>query len=157
MTFPRDSVPKVLSLAVFLLMSFCCGYAQNNDDGCTNASLKGEFGFSITGTNAGVGPFATVGRFVSDGKGNITGVATEAILPVIGPNQAFTATYTVTSECAGSAVLTFTDSGAATHLNFVLVDRGREILIIVTDRGAVESGSAKKQFPQHPPEHSDRT
>lgn len=153
MTFPRGSVSKMLSLAAFLLMTFCYGYAQD-DDGCTNANLKGEFGFSITGTNAGAGPFATVGRFVSDGNGRITGVATEAILGVIGPNQAFTATYTVTAECRGSAVLIFTDAGVRIHLNFVIVDGGREAFIIVTDRGAVESGSAKKQFRQQS-EHSD--
>lgn len=151
MTFSRGCVSKGLSLGVFLLMTFCYGYAQSDDE-CTNASLKGEFGFTITGTNGGVGPFATVGRFVADGHGNITGVATEAILPVIGPNQAFTATYTVASDCRGSAVLTFTDEGAVSDLNFVIVDGGREVLIIVTDRGAVESGSAKKQFRRHDPD-----
>ena len=157
MTSPRGSFFKVLSIAVFVLMTFCYGYAQTStgDDGCTNQSLQGEFGFTITGNNAAVGPFAIVGRFEADGQGNVVGVGTEAFFPVIG-RQNFSATYTVNPECTGRAVLTFTDSGQVTHLDFILVDDGREVLLIVTDRGVVESGSAKKQFPRRNPPNQDQ-
>lgn len=157
MTCPRSSMPRVLGIAVFLLMTFCYGYAQD-DNACSNKSLKGSFGFRITGTNGAVGPFAFVGHFVADGEGNITGAGTEAILPVVGRNQPFAATYTVNADCTGSAVLTFTspDAHSSARLDFVLVDDGKEIMLIDTDRGTVESGVARKQFSRQGPAGSDR-
>lgn len=141
---------RILSVAAFVLMALCCAYGLE-EEGCSDQNLKGAFGFTISGVSAKEGPFAIVGAFDADGSGKIAGAGTEAILGVIGPNQAFTGTYHVTADCKGTGVLTFTDSGLQSHLSFVLVDDGKEILIIVTDRGEVEFGSAKKQFsgPRH--------
>lgn len=148
----RCSSGKLLSLAVLMLMTF--GYGHGLEEKvCSNRSLEGSFGFTISGTNAVAGPFAIVGSFDVDGRGNISGAGTEAIVAVIGPNQAFTGTYNVDTNCKGTALLTFTDSGLQTHLSFVLVDDGKEAMIIVTDRGTVEFGAAKKQFARS--EHSE--
>jgi hypothetical protein len=55
-----------------------------------------------------------------------------------------TETYTVNSDCTGSAVITQTD-GSLTHIDFVIVDHGREVLTLPTDPGLVITGTAKKQ------------
>ena len=141
--------PKFVTVVVLLLLSVGCCYAQSDsDDACSNADLKGGFGFVIAGTNLPTGPFAFMGRFVADGAGNLTGSATEQATFGVFRNVPFAAIYTVNPDCSGRAILTFTTSenhGQA-QLDFVLVDDGKEILFIDSDRGSIETGSAKKQF-----------
>ena len=43
---------------------------------CSNASIKGTYGFSCEGTVVGVGPLAVVALFTADGKGNGSEVET---------------------------------------------------------------------------------
>src|SRR5205085_11575033 len=105
-----------VTLVVLLLLSLGCGYAQSDkdgndsDDACSNADLKGGFGFVISGTNLPTGPFAFMGRFMADGAGNLTGSATEQAIFGAFRNVPFAATYTVNADCTGHAVLTFTTS-----------------------------------------------
>jgi hypothetical protein len=147
---------KLVVVITLLLLSAGYSYAQS-DEGCSNANLKGGFGFVISGINLPTGPFALMGRFVADGEGNLTGTGTEQAVFGAFRNVPFAATYTVNADCTGSATLTFTTSenhGQA-HLDFVLVDGGREVIIIDSDRGSIETGSAKKQFPKSRRRESD--
>jgi hypothetical protein len=43
---------------------------------CSNASIKGTYGFSCEGTIVGVGPIAAIGVFTADGNGNGSEVET---------------------------------------------------------------------------------
>jgi hypothetical protein len=43
---------------------------------CSNASIKGTYGFSCEGTIVGVGPLAAIGVFTADGNGNGSEVET---------------------------------------------------------------------------------
>jgi hypothetical protein len=76
---------------------------------CSNASLRGSFGFTNTGTNLALppplaGPLAQIGRQTFDGKGNTHATTT---LSANGNILSATAqgTYVVNPDCTGSLTL----------------------------------------------------
>jgi len=135
---------KRLLMAIVVL----CGFSFLNpvtraSTGCTNADLNGSFGFSISGSNVALGvPFALLGTFSADGQGKFKGNGTESVKGEITQLQ-FDGTYHVSTDCSGTAVLTFV-GGIQTTLGFVIVDNGKEVLLMDTEPGAVETGSAKR-------------
>ena len=46
---------------------------------CSNASIKGTYGFSCEGTIVGVGPLAAIGVFTADGHGHGSEVETLSV------------------------------------------------------------------------------
>jgi hypothetical protein len=125
------------------------------DEQCSNAKLRGSFGYTGTGTLLPdyvppplAGPFAEVGRQTFDGQGNTEATAT---LSANGNIAAVTVagTYAVNPDCTGSMTLnvSFPDGSQATvHADFVIDDDGAESRAIVTDAGVVESRVYKKQL-----------
>lgn len=115
---------------------------------CSNNNLSGGYGFTITGTTTNLNQYSLVGRFVSDGKGSVTGTTVQAVNGSIS-RPAFTGTYTVNSDCTGTASLTF-DYGGTAPLEFVIVDDGKTVTIIVAGEngsgGQNEVGTATRQF-----------
>lgn len=138
---------KILATILFLALTVACCYGQDDDSqGCTNASLKGAFGFQITGTNLALGPFAFNGRFAVDGNGNITtGDGTEAFQGFLF-DVPFIGTYVVNADCTGTADILFIRSDAQlhAHLRFTLTHDGKDLLFISQDRGTIETGIAQK-------------
>jgi hypothetical protein len=100
--------------------------------GCTNARFAGTYGFmaqvfsglplSAPGTNGSTetpsATFPTVARFFADGAGNVT---VNNVAPTSSSsNRQLTGTYTVNSDCTGTATLT-SSSGVNETADFVLV------------------------------------
>ena len=119
---------------------------------CSNASLRGSFGFTNTGTNLALpsplaGPVAQIGRQTFDGRGNTRATTT---LSVNGNILAATAegTYVVNPDCTGSMTLFVSPFNITINLDFVIDDDGAELRAILTDAGSNESRVYKKQFPQ---------
>jgi hypothetical protein len=114
------------------------------ESGCTLASLKGNFGFSITGTNTRFNvPFAFVGRMTADGAGNVTGRGTQSRGGQIVMNVGISGTYKVMPECMGISFIKFeNEPNAQGRFEFVIVNDGREFYFIDVAEGTVESGSA---------------
>ena len=110
---------------------------------CSASSIAGAYGFTLTGSYMQT-LYAISGRFVSNGKGALTGSATQTVGGNISTNG-FTASYEVKADCTGTAVLSF-DGGAQSSLSFTIVSNGQEVLMIDTDSGTVETGNAKRQF-----------
>lgn len=137
---------KMLLAVLFLAVSVAA-YAEDKDEpACTNRSLKGAFGFQITGNNNLFGPFAFAGRFVTDGRGNITsGTGTESIAGDIVHNVPFVGVYTVSADCTGKATIVFvrTDNQQQAGLDFTLVNDGRSILFMSSDEETTETGTAQ--------------
>ena len=111
---------------------------------CSNATLHGSYGLHATGTVPGGLPFAAVGRFTFDGKGNLTG---KLFVRVNGNNvepPEFSGTYSVSPDC------TVTDSWGppinSTHVA-VIVEEGKGYAILSNTSGSGEtiSGDAKRQ------------
>jgi hypothetical protein len=116
---------------------------------CSNATLRGSFGFTSTGTLITTpppfaGPYAEVGRQTFDGNGN---TAATANISANGNIVALTlqGTYTVDPDCTGSMTLAVSPLDITVNLYFVIDDNGEQLRTIHTDPGVVESGVFSKQ------------
>ncbi len=121
-------------------------HAQANEEnrGCTNASLNGAYGFFRVGT-VPAGPLAAVGLGTFDGTGadftarqtiRRNGVTTRDLFtdpPLGGP-------YEVDPDCAGR--LLNADGSVIGHV--VVVDGGNELFIISLSPGNTVTGVMKK-------------
>ena len=118
---------------------------------CSNATLQGAFGYTATGTLVPpitppvAGPFGEVGRQTFDGKGNTAGSAT---LNANGSSAAITVTgtYTVNPDCTGTMTLNVAPIGIVTQSYLVIDNDGKQIRVISTDAGTVETRVYTKQF-----------
>jgi hypothetical protein len=119
---------------------------------CSNATLHGSFGYTITGFSFSAPPplagaFAQVGRQTFDGNGNTAATATTSlngnVLPVT-----LEGTYTVNPDCTGSFTITIFPIGLTQHIDFVIDDDGREFRAISAESGDVLTAVGRKQFPQ---------
>jgi hypothetical protein len=128
-TVPKRVLPKV--------------QADVAENVCTLSTLNGPYGLVLTGTIVGVGPFSQVGIVNFDGAGHISAKETTSFVGAIIPRHPAFGTYTVNSDCTGSSSI-----GGHTA-DFVIVDGGDEQQLLVTDPGAVITGSFKKVFPGH--------
>jgi len=133
---------------------------------CSNTDLFSAYGISASGyvtgaststtTNAGTTtttapntPFSILGRFVGDGNGILYQDNIGASSPLT--NREITGTYTVNSDCTGTATLVTAD-GKKRGANFVIVLQGTSLnnapealALTFTDTGAVGSGFAQPQ------------
>ena len=147
------------TLAVVFTTAFALGIvprAQAGEDKeCSNATLRGSFGFTSTGTLLALppsfaGPFAEIGRQTFDGRGdNTEGTATLSANGNIN-HVTFFGTYVVSPDCTGSMTLFVLPLGRTITLEFVIDDDGAELraLLTSTPSGNTESRVYKKQFPQ---------
>lgn len=138
---------KILLAVLFLTLS---AVAQDQSDpACNLSSLKGSFGFQISGNNNFFGPFAFSGRFTADGKGNLTsGTGTESVAGDVVSGVPFIGTYTINADCTGSAIVTFirSDNQQQAGLDFTLVNDGKGLLFMSSDEQTTETGTAQKVF-----------
>ena len=111
---------------------------------CSNASIKGTYGFSCEGTVVGLGPLAVIGVLTADGNGKGSEVETISLNGVISRGVPFTFTYTVNADCTGSFVSTGPD-GMPFHNDFVIDDNKKEIRLIATESGWVAFCIFRKQ------------
>jgi hypothetical protein len=136
---------------VFVLGIVPSAQAGENKE-CSNATLRGSFGYTATGTllPAAVpaqlaGPFGEIGRQTFDGNGNTTATATiNANGNII--NVTIQGTYTVSPDCTGSMTRNVSPLGVTAHDDLVIDDDGEELRTIATDPGAIETYVYRKQF-----------
>jgi hypothetical protein len=135
----------IVSLVVFAGM-FVPGAVPNAQAGqCSNASLKGAYGFLDAHVVRPAGtPFTALGRWNFDGKGNFTNTLT------FNDNGTVThandsAHYTVNADCTGKIFIL----GGTGTLEIVLVDGGKEFYALATNPSSavITFSVAKKQFP----------
>jgi hypothetical protein len=130
--------------------------AEADDKGCSNATLKGTFAYTITGVvfpapppfpAAFAGPIGGVGRQTLDGNGHVSGAQTVNLNGNI-LRQTYTGTYTVNPDCTGSIILVGDNPpGLVSHSDFVIDDSGNETRTIQADPGAVITIVGRRQFP----------
>jgi hypothetical protein len=115
---------------------------------CTTASFKGVYNFaasgSVWGPSGEIGDIAAFGRIVADGRGNSTESSNGSFN---GFQDADTqvGTYTVNSDCTGTATSVHQRSGQVDHVWFIMVEGGAEAKFIVLDPGVVFAGTVDKQ------------
>jgi len=120
--------------------------ARADDQGCTNANLKGTFSHIGTGfITAPAGTLAGVGTDTFDGNGDATETATLSINGKIVSLTA-TGTYNVNPDCTGTYIIQ--GPGGTTTLFFVIDDGGNEVKAVCTDPGVVITHIFRRQFPE---------
>jgi hypothetical protein len=107
---------------------------------CSLQSLSGPYSYVFKGQEH-EHPFSAVGRLVADGNGNFTATDTESDAGRITRSKQHTGTYTVDSDCTGSAV--FSDIG---QMDLVITNNNQSAELIDTDRGFDLVGKAQQQF-----------
>jgi hypothetical protein len=135
----------IISSVVFASM-FVVGAVPNAQARqCSNASLKGAYGFldSHTAVPART-PFTTLGRWNFDGKGNFTNTLTFNDNGTVTHGNDF-GPYTVNADCTGKIFIL----GGTGTIEIVLVDGGKEFYGIATNPSSIVVlfSVAKKQFP----------
>lgn len=119
--------------------------------GCTNASVSGNYGFTLQGFDvpkAGIGnqvPFAGAGVLGFDGLGNVSfSFFTTVLGRKIAPPGTAAGTYNVNSDCTGTISGTSPEVAGET-LDMVIVGGGGEVLGISTTNTQTFTLDAKKQ------------
>ena len=130
--------------------------AQGTGDNCSFARAAGSYGFSDGGTIVGVGPRAATGKLTFEADGKLEGPVTASLNGSVSQTK-LTGTYTVKSDCTGSANFAELDGSGNVILTatvYVVWDNNMHDLRFVftsivlangTPLPAVVSGSATKQ------------
>ena len=137
-------------LAVHLLSE---GFAvKQGSPTCTNAGVKGSFGFETTGVilaGADTGAVAFIGELKltvnPSGEGVINGhvASSEDGTFLMFAEEPVTGYYRVAPDCRGRATIT-PKGRSEMHFSLVVVDGGNEMLAIETDADTVVSGTFQR-------------
>jgi hypothetical protein len=111
--------------------------------GCSNATLRGQYGFTISGSRPSGPPPAPLEAMIGiaittfDGRGNLTQVDNiHGGISGLNPDRPGTGTYTIKEDCTGT--MTLINQGAPPlELRIVVVDKGREVRTAVMSPATV--------------------
>jgi hypothetical protein len=116
---------------------------QAAQSGCSNNSLRGNYGFQIRGTIVGFGPIVGVALVTFDGGGNFTqtdNVSVNGFPQMV--NRPGSGTYSVNADCTGTQTLN--SGGQVVHTTFVIAANGNQVFDEVTDPNLVITGIGKR-------------
>lgn len=133
-----------ISLGLLLLLS-ACAYAQDNDreheTRCSNETLRGTYGFTISGTRPTGPPPAPIETFVGlairtyDGRGNLTQTFGTRHGSVTGDSSTDLGygTYEINPDCSGTMVLNLNGRRPAVALRLwvLIVNGGKQVNLVV--------------------------
>lgn len=110
---------------------------------CSNATLKGDYGFTITGTRpfpqtASIETIVGTAMTTFDGDGKLTQTDNihGSLSGFAAPDRAGSGTYSINPDCSGTMSLSSPGSPTLT-LRIVVVDNGNEVRTAVVDPVAV--------------------
>ena len=137
----RSTIARIFTMAAVTALALAIAptvKAQNK--GCSNATLWGTYAYTSTGSIAAppeiAGPIAEVGTQTFDGNG---GTAATATISSNGNMQqlSIVGTYTVNSDCTGTATLQVSPFGITVHVLLVIDDGGDGFQAMETDAGLI--------------------
>jgi len=112
--------------------------------GCSDRSLRGNYGFQINGNIVGLGAIAGTALVTYDGAGNFSQTDNVNIngggIPVL--NRPGSGTYIVNRDCTGTQTLNL-PGGQVTHTTFVIVGNRKQVFDVGTDPHVVITGVGK--------------
>ena len=138
----------VTSKGFLALHLFAEGFAvKQGSPTCTNAGVKGSFGFETTGVFLATGAVAFIGELKltvnPSGEGVISGQIASSEDGTFLAEEPVTGSYKVDPDCRGWA--TMKPKGLPEmRFHVVVVDGGNEMLAIETDANTVVSGSLQR-------------
>jgi len=110
---------------------------------CGLTRKKQIFATNLLGTLTSISAVdAIAGQVTLDGKGNIAGNETFSVFGTI-TTLPVSGTYTENADCTGTIQIT-PQGMAATNFNTVVVNGGKELLLIETDNDTVVAGTAQQ-------------
>lgn len=117
---------------------------------CTNETLKGKYGFTVTGlrpTGPGAPQVAVVGTALTTFHGDGTldqfdNINVNSPAVPLQPDRPGTGTYSLNSDCSGT--MTLTAGGMTLILSIVVVDQGREIRTAVMTPSVIVTSNGRK-------------
>ena len=113
--------------------------ASEGHKGCSNRTIFGNYGFQIEGTILGPNlPLRTLSLEHFNGAGSLT-TLDHVVVDGNPPEEEWrpgTGTYTVNADCTGSASIDVAPGNPPLNFHFLVVDSGRQILLVV-DGGAI--------------------
>ncbi len=114
---------------------------------CTDAGVKGSFGFETTGVFLATGAVAFIGELKltvnPSGEGVISGRIASSENGTFLTFEPVTGSYRVGTDCRGRATIT-PKGQSEMHFSLVIVDDGKEMLAVETDADTVVSGTLVK-------------
>jgi hypothetical protein len=140
------------ALAVASILSFPLQASGSDRVHCSNETLKGNYGFTITGIRPATrgGPqVAVVGTALTTFHGDGTfdqfdNINVDSTSDPYQPDRPGTGTYTLNPDCSGS--MTLTAGGVTLDLSIIVVDNGREVrTAVVTPNVIITSNGRKTQ------------
>lgn len=139
---------KRIACVAVLMFAVACLVAPVAEagGGFSVRDVDGQFAFAFDGfvTFGALVPVAAVGRFIADGRGNITDGVRTLVVGGIAVKQTFTCTYTVNPDGTGSAACEI--AGASDEsFDFVIVDKKKEVFFTATTPGVTLRGAVKRQ------------
>jgi hypothetical protein len=145
----------VTSTGFLALHLFSEGFAvKQGSPNCTNAGVKGSFGFEATGAFLAAAPAIGAVAFIGElkltvnpfGEGVISGhvASSEDGTFLTLEEEPVTGSYKVDRDCRGAATIT-PKGQPEMHFSFVVVDCGKELLAVETDANTAVSGSLAKR------------
>jgi hypothetical protein len=147
----RRAMPLAMAIGLAATLAVSSSWRVTADEdersgeaGCSNRTLRGDYGFSIDGQIlAGPSPIPVRGVAMThfDGHGNLSQVDYVTVNGVGGTDwRPATGSYDLNSDCTGTMVLDFPDPSPNLRLRLVVVDRGREIRTVVENGASGSTG-----------------
>ena len=117
--------------------------ALGNNIVCTNAGVNRRYSVQLTGTEITVGQVALAGELGLNGTGSVSGTATISANGAITNAASVTGTYTINSDCTGTAKIT-PKGLPAINLSLLVVNSDREIMAVETDSNTIVAGTLQQ-------------
>lgn len=134
----------VLALAAISSVVILASDKPLSANACDNRLLRGDYGFSFSGSFSGGATFTGVGSESCDDEGQCTGVTTINIDGTIS-TAPFTSVYMINADCTGVETANYYTIGLVVSESVVLVDGGREVHFMGTDPGGTSIGVMKRR------------
>jgi hypothetical protein len=136
-----------LALALTASVTPSAGAEDDAPKGCSNRTLRGDYGFEIGGTVIPPSPAPSfllrgVAMTHFDGRGNLSQVdfATRNGVPMGTDWRPATGTYEINADCTGTAEINPEDGSPSLHLRLVVVDGGRRVMTVVEGNATGSTG-----------------
>ena len=147
----KCSIARTFAIAAVTALALAIApRAKAEDKGCSNATLRGTYAYTSTGSIAAppeiAGPIAEVGTQTFDGNGATTATATISTNGSMQP-LSIVGTYTVNPDCTGTAALQVSPFGITVHVLFVIDDSGDGFQAMETDAGLIITRVGRRLFP----------
>jgi hypothetical protein len=122
-------------------------WEEGGPTSCSNATLKGLYMYANSGfqsVSPSLVPLAVTGKNIFYGNGKFDSLATLSIGGTIIPNDEAPGTYTVNSDCTGTAIVHMKPPAPDVHLQWFVAPDGDLIFSTETDSGTVLTGTLQR-------------